>query len=1121
MGDRRHGSCMSAVDRLEVRGRGQAMPLRGLRLIVGCTLGFLMVGGPFLWPLRAQEVRAEERVAPSLDNEKDVLVAEERLRQLRLTESKLGERHPALKSIRKQIAELEEALDGRRERELLQAEGMDAGEEGGVADGGGAFGSLPNRLDLGLKSAETERSVSSAIAWSRALRLSWGEKLKSSAVWTGEPYRLVEAYPNIRFKNLEQMGPFPASGLMWGIENSSGDDYGCLWQWGDDPRSVNRVAMLEVSQRITGVVFTENFLDRGEMYVATASRDPGNGVRRLEVWRYRMQTLPPFSLVSKEGELVASGTTPSAQVGNLHGLPGGGLVLELGSGSSLTGAEGGATTAEIRTGIWRVSLAGREARNSVGPGDNELEMPGQGGAGIETEVGMSEAGLDRSGRHESYWVIDVKGDEVLAKDWMGVRENVRLAEWVVNRKVIGGFVRSQGTVQSSPIDLPGWIVVDGSSGEVIRSTGLEGTLGGGEVIARTSRKLERLGMDQHGMPLPIDEDGVVLRLELQPRVSKSLKMPTTLSESGWYVSVSEGRLEDAFAPVVVGGTKLGEGLRNDVWVCVPEGNRIDISQQEDWFYPDGTLILQTIRTEGEGSGQAMRLETHVLLRSQQTWYPSRYVWDALQQDAVLVKEDDGGSVAANSSVGGVAGNARLDHVRCNECHLDQGRRFLIGFESHCLVQEEGTQDEQRIVPSLRQRGVIGSGGNVAIGGEQGPGAMRRETFLAEAFERLGGEASDSVRLDVSPFGSEMATEHLRLWLVGASRSNGCFFTSLDEAWKPVSGAPESLTTQSQMLSCLAKGFEMTRDRAYEDTLLQGGEFLLKHYRDSRDGGYFWSVDREGKLVDSRKSLRGNAHAISGMLAVGRSTGRREYIKAASRCWEDLRVRMKHPAGGYYASATHNFDRLEGCSSASLMELYQALLELVEETGSDSVARDAEGLLEFVLGRLKQDGGYIPDRFEASWVAPKVIDRALEIELGDQLKWAFLISEGVRLGRTREPLKHGHALLDFAMSQGLDDSKGGIGQYENRWMKGTWQQAEFMRAMLRYADMHGRQNLLPTIEKTKEYIARSCVDAVHGGWVTTVGEGVAGNRRIPIAEVEMHLEADRIGNQPLGRRREGR
>jgi cellobiose epimerase len=575
--------------------------------------------------------------------------------------------------------------------------------------------------------------------------------------------------------------------------------------------------------------------------------------------------------------------------------------------------------------------------------------------------------------------------------------------------------------------------------------------------------------------------------------------------------------------VLEGGAKLGEGLRNDVWVCVPEGKRIDITQQEDWFYPEGTLILQTIRTEADGAGPALRLETHVLLRSQQAWHPSRYVWDALQQDAVLV-EEDGESMSGTSSVEGKAGHMRFNHVRCNECHLAQGKRFLIGFESHCTAQVEqveGARDDQRLVPSLRQRGVIGMGGSRAIGGDQGRGGGRRETFLAEAFERLEEDASGSVHLDVSPFGSEMVVEHLRHWLVSASRSNGCFFTSLDEAWKPVSGAPESLTTQSQMLSCLAIGYEMTRDRAYEDALLQGGEFLLKHYRDSRDGGFFWSVDRAGKLVDSRKSLRGNANAISGLIAVGRSTGRREYIQAASRCWEDVRIRMKHPAGGYYAFATHNFDRLEGCSSASLMELYQALLELVEETGSDSVSRDAESLLEFVLGRLRQDGGYIPDRFEAAWVAPKVIDRALEIELGDQLKWAFLISEGVRLGGTREPLKHGHALLDFAINQGLDDSKSGIGQYENRWMKGTWQQAEFMRAMLRYAEMHGRQNLRPTIEKTKEYILRACIDAVHGGWVTAAGDGVVGNRRIPMAEVGMHMEADRIGSRASGRRRIGR
>lgn len=1095
------GSRYSARSEIERRG-GWMVPLT-LLFALQCCWG---IGALF-----AQESRVEDRVPASLVDDQGVLIALERLRQLRMTEGRFGERHPALKSIRSQIETLESELENKFQEESLKSNGMQLGGDVNGGDGGGwsrewgeSFGGVPNRLEVATDRVGRLDGAIGKHVWSRELRASWGETLKKAQVLTGERYRLAEAYPNLRFRNLKTLGAFPALGLMWGIENAADDSYGCLWQWVDDSRIANRAALLEVSQRMTGVVFAADFEQSGGMVVSMVSRDPGNGVRRVEVWRYRLRTAPPFGLETEPGELVATGTSRAVLMGNLHRLPNGGLAMELGVGSALVGAGAEVSIAEIREGVWGLSMEDF-------------------GKGRSRQVGVDPAGAVQ--RDASCWVMCVSGKDVLVKDLRGIRENLSLTEIFRNRSLIGGLEdRSEGLASAQASDLQ-WIVVDSALGEVLRTSDSSDTPGGNEVLAKTTRKLVGMGVDPHGMPMVIDEDGTILRLELQPSVSESMVMPRTLGETGWYLGLGEGVLEDAFVSVLVDGVGLGKGLRNDVWVCVPEGKWIDISHGDAWSYPEGTLILQTIRTEvgsGTPSAGSRRLETQVLVRKTDAWRPYRYVWNEAQSDALLVEFREGrDGDSGSASELGLEGGIKLDQVRCNECHVGQGNRYLIRFESHCRGEDEGGAGGQGVMETLMNRGLMGTR-QVRQVDATARGRVRREGLVAEPFEGLGKSVLDPVGIDTALMGSDLVDGHLRHWLAGSRVANGNFRTRFDEEWNPDPEERGNVSRQSQMLYCLAAGYAITKDKSYEEALLSGGDFLLKHYRDMQEGGFFWAVDESGKLRDSRKSLRGNAHAILGLIAVGRATKRPEYTEAASRCWEVLRLRMKHSVGGYYARGSRDFDYVEGCSSASLMDLYEALLGLQEQTGSNSVARDAEQLLEFVLKRLWQDGGYIPDLFEADWRAPSVQDRALTIELADQLKWAYLLSEGARLGRTREHMKQGHALVDFSISHGVDEAKGGIGQYENRWVKGTWQQAEFMRTMLRYADQHGRESLKPQIAKTQEYINESCRDVEHGGWVLAIGEGAVAKRMVPFHEVGMHMEGVRVGQGvAAARRRAGR
>jgi mannose/cellobiose epimerase-like protein (N-acyl-D-glucosamine 2-epimerase family) len=167
----------------------------------------------------------------------------------------------------------------------------------------------------------------------------------------------------------------------------------------------------------------------------------------------------------------------------------------------------------------------------------------------------------------------------------------------------------------------------------------------------------------------------------------------------------------------------------------------------------------------------------------------------------------------------------------------------------------------------------------------------------------------------------------------------------------------------------------------------------------------------------------------------------------------------------------------------------------------------------VCSRLVLDGGFIPERFESGWKTPAVQDKAILVELGNQLRWAFAISESIRLGGTHEYLPIGNGLVDFAIDRGMDEAMRGIGSYDNRWQKGRWQQLTLMRTLMRYAESHGRWQLWKAVANTKEYAVSEVIDSEGSGWFEEDGKG-AKSSNILFHAIGMYMEGIRIARSRL-------
>ncbi|HET6429060.1 MAG TPA: AGE family epimerase/isomerase [Phycisphaerae bacterium] len=337
------------------------------------------------------------------------------------------------------------------------------------------------------------------------------------------------------------------------------------------------------------------------------------------------------------------------------------------------------------------------------------------------------------------------------------------------------------------------------------------------------------------------------------------------------------------------------------------------------------------------------------------------------------------------------------------------------------------------------------------------------------------------------FRRSLVEDNLSHWLAAAPRPNGFFAATLDRQWKPADEQVGTLVSQSRLVFVMAAGHDVTGEQAYLDAARKGADFLLAHFRDGEHGGWLWSVDPDGEPGKTYKDSYGHAFVIFALAHATRVTGDGKYAAAAKETWETMKARFRDEAGGFRRQGYRDWSGMRGCSQNPMMHLFEALLALHAATGDEAIRRDASGLVEFIFGRLYQPaGGYLPEAYDADW-KPVPDDAGGYIDLGHQFEWAFLLSQAARQGLDAKYLDIARRLLDYGMAHGYDAASGGIfgsADYSGRARsksKGWWQQCEHLRALMRHASDHGRDDLWPAFEKSLAFVREHFLDAEYGGW----------------------------------------
>ena len=149
---------------------------------------------------------------------------------------------------------------------------------------------------------------------------------------------------------------------------------------------------------------------------------------------------------------------------------------------------------------------------------------------------------------------------------------------------------------------------------------------------------------------------------------------------------------------------------------------------------------------------------------------------------------------------------------------------------------------------------------------------------------------------------------LRFWLDKMQdRERGGFYGRIDGHEQLHAEAEKGAILNARILWAFSAAYRVLGDREYLEAAQRARQYLVAHFLDPDYGGVYWSVDCEGRPLDTKKQFYAIGFALYGLSEFVRATGDGEALEQAIalyRCIEEHA--LDHEYNGYIEAMTRDW-----------------------------------------------------------------------------------------------------------------------------------------------------------------------------------------------------------------------
>jgi cellobiose epimerase len=316
-------------------------------------------------------------------------------------------------------------------------------------------------------------------------------------------------------------------------------------------------------------------------------------------------------------------------------------------------------------------------------------------------------------------------------------------------------------------------------------------------------------------------------------------------------------------------------------------------------------------------------------------------------------------------------------------------------------------------------------------------------------------------------------------------------------------AAKGLILNARILWTFSKAFATYRDPVYLATAQRAYEYLIHYFWDSEFGGLYWMVDYQGRPIDTKKRIYGQAFSIYALAEYYHALGDAEILARAMRIVEQIESVGHDPEhGGYFETYERDWtvagdqrlsevdldEKKSMNTHLHLLEAYSTLLRVHEDS---TVRLRLRELIDIFLDRILNPATqHFILFFDEQWRP-----RSGKISFGHDIEGSWLLCEAAETLGDPNLVQHVREvavkMVQALYEQGLDTDGGllyeadstGIIDTDKHW----WPQAEAVVGFLNAYEISGQQHFMDTANRSWAFIEKYIVDHKHGEWFWLVSK----------------------------------
>ncbi len=340
---------------------------------------------------------------------------------------------------------------------------------------------------------------------------------------------------------------------------------------------------------------------------------------------------------------------------------------------------------------------------------------------------------------------------------------------------------------------------------------------------------------------------------------------------------------------------------------------------------------------------------------------------------------------------------------------------------------------------------------------------------------------------------------LRFWLDKmVDQEHGGFYGRIDGHEHLHADAEKGAILNARILWAFSAAYRVLGDKTYLEAASRAKHYIIDHFIDPEYGGVYWSLDCNGKPLDTKKQFYAIGFAIYGLLVYSRSRGDAVAMKVAIdlyRCIEEHA--LDHEYNGYIEAMTRDWQPIADMRLSELdanypksqnthLHIIEPYTNLYRVWKSDELKASLHNLIDIFTDRiLNPETHHLDLFFDMDW---KRGAGALE-SYGHDIECSWLIHEAALVLGDAEVLKKVEPIVEMvakASEKGLnaDGSMVHEANLDTGYVDSDlhwWVQAEAVVGFFNIYQYFGDESALQKAQHCWTYIKENLIDDENGEW----------------------------------------